>query len=139
MKQTSSRSLLATILILALAGCIASEGPASTLSASEGSGSFIIYMVLEQGQLVRSDAWWADDAPDLDLNLAPSPVIEAIILKNDVAVDRVPVLGNQERAFLLWNSANAGTTASAGDEFEVLILNGTTEAMMATFALSISP
>lgn len=129
--------LAALVLALPLAGCLAGEGAGTTLSVSSGAGDLVVYLVLDQGTLTRGDAWWAQDAPELDLQVARGPGWDALILKNDVQVDRLPVLGTAEKAFVVWHSADKGVVASAGDELEVLVVDG--DDVTATFRITIEP
>lgn len=131
--------IAALALTWTLTGCIASTGSQAQLSASEGSGDLVVYLVLEEGEMVTSQAWWADQAPEVSVNVqdTASPY-EAIILKNDVVVTREPLLGSAERAALTWTSSQAGTVAQTGDTFEVFVVNATTGSTAASFGLEIS-
>ncbi len=140
--QRDHRWLPIALLLSAslLAGCVATESTTRELSVSDGSGPFLIYLVVQDGELTRSEAWWADQAPDLEVGIEePVPGWEAIILKNDAAIQRVTLMGDAEKAFLLWNSEEAGTVASPGDSFEVLVVDETAGETRASFALSIEP
>lgn len=131
---------LAVFASLVLAGCIASEGRTASLSASAGSGDLVLHVELQDGQLVRSGAWWAEDAP----TLAPEPpgTVEgwrAMVLKNDVVVARERLHGDASEAVMTWRSSMVGTAAQAGDVFEVLLVNTTDETEVASFEVEIQP
>lgn len=121
------------------AGCIASTGTEAELSASEGSGDLVVFMALEDRTLTRADVWWAEDAPEIDKTPGePVSGVKAIVLKNDVAVAEELLYGSDERAQLVWSSANAGTTGEPGDTFEVLVVDTANGSTVASYDLSIA-
>ncbi|MDX1612078.1 MAG: hypothetical protein R3185_06895 [Candidatus Thermoplasmatota archaeon] len=137
-RACTGAALALVLLLLPLTGCIASQGPGQTLSVSDGRGDLVVYLVLDEGALVRGDAWWAAQAPELDVQVQRVvPGWEVLVLKNDVLVDREPVLGSEERAFVVWRSAPVGTVAAAGDSFEFLVVHTADEETLAQFGVEI--
>lgn len=126
------------LLALLTAGCLASSAPEARLSASEGDGGVLVYLVLEEGELVRSQAWWDNQAPELEVNVERTlPGWEALILKNDVTVDRASVLGTQDQAYVVWRSTMADISAQPGDTFEILVVDHGQDRTAASYSLSI--
>lgn len=100
----------------------------------------LVYLALEDGELVRSQAWWDDQAPELGVNVERTvPDWEALVLKNDVTVDRVSVLGTQDRAYVVWRSADAGVSVQPGDTFEILVVDHPGDRTAASYSLAIDP
>lgn len=133
-------ALVAPLLaVLLVTGCLASQSTSEDLSVSNGSdGDFVIYLVVEDGSLARSQAWWLEEAPELDIDVQSGlPAWEAIVLKNDVVLDRVPVMGDEDRAFVLWRSTDAGTRGAPGDQFEVLVVDNESSRTIASYQLQI--
>ncbi len=129
---------LALLGALLTAGCLATSTPEARLSTSEGDGGVIVYLVLEDGELARSQAWWGDQAPELEVNVERTlPEWEALVIKNDVTVDRGVVLGTHDRAYVVWRSADAGVTAQPGDTFEILVVDHSQERTAASYSLAI--
>jgi hypothetical protein len=143
MVRSSTRRALALGLALAVlaatGGCIGgSADTTAQLDASEGSGDLVVFLTVEEGQLTRADAWWAEDAPELDVNVDGTGTgLEALVLKNDVVVTRAPLVGSGERAVLAWRSADAGTTAQVGDTFEILVVDTASDDTVAAYQLAI--
>ncbi len=126
--------------LLVTAGCIASTGTEAQLSASEGSSDLVLYLVLEDGQFTRTEAWWADEAPELSVDLdSTAHAYEAIVLKNDIVLTRGPLSGSNDEAVFVWRTSDAGAVAQAGDAFEILVVNATTSETVASYALEIQP
>lgn len=137
-RRVRTGALAVLILLLTTAGCLATETPEARLSTSDGDGGVLVYLVLEDGDLVRSQAWWGNQAPELEVNVERTlPGWEALILKNDVTVDRGVVLGTQDRAYVVWRSADAGVTAQPGDTFEVLVVDHGEDRTAASYSLAI--
>lgn len=131
---------LALSLALLLPGCIASQGETVRLSAAEGSGDIVLHLTLTNGQLASGQAWWADQAPQLDVDTANTiDQWEAIVLKNDVTLAREPLRGTTSEALFTWRSADHGAVAQAGDVFEVLVVNATDGGTVASYELEVEP
>lgn len=141
MRSSTRRvAVLAVALAALLAGCIASTGTEAELSASEGSGDLLLFLSVEEGSLTRADVWWAEDAPEMDVDTDdPMSGLKAIVLKNDVVVAEELLYRTEDRAQLVWNSASSGTTAEAGDTFEVLIVDTADGNTVASYGLEIAP
>lgn len=136
----SSNPAPAVALLLAsglLAGCVASDGRTARLDAGNGSGDVAIHLVVEDGALTDARAWWADEVPEDEPEGPPLAAWEAIVLKNDVRLDRVPLSGSTDRAELLWRSDAVDAVATPGDEFEVNVVNATGGAAVASFTVAI--
>lgn len=140
--RSSTRRGLATLLAVAVlaatSGCLADDGTAQSLQASEGTGDLVVFLALQEGQLTRADAWWAEDAPSVDVALTdPVERLEVLVLKNDVVVAREPMFGTPQDASVAWRSAESGTTAQAGDAFELLVVDTDTGDTIASYRLAI--
>lgn len=131
---------LALIALLLGAGCLATVTPEAKLSTADGDGGVLIYLALEDGDLVRSQAWWGDQAPELGVNVERTvPGWEALVLKNDVTVDRTSVLGTPDQAYVVWRSGDAGVSVQPGDTFEILVVDHPGDRTAASYSLAIEP
>lgn len=127
------------LLSVALAGCIASTGADAELHASEGPGDILVHILVEEGKLVSAEAWWSQQAPEVDVSLTErTEAYEALVFKNDIRVDGPhPLLGSSSQALFTWNSAASGTTVEPGDRFEILIVDGAEDDVVASYSVSI--
>lgn len=127
------------LLAVALAGCIASTGPDAELRASDEPGDILVHLLVEDGQLVSAEAWWAKQAPEMDVSLTePTEAYEALVFKNDIRVDGPqPLLGSSSQAVFTWNSAASETIVEPGDRFEILIVDVAEDDAVASYSVSI--
>lgn len=138
--QRRTLATLALAVAILLPGCIASDGSAVQLSASEGSGSFVVHLSMQDGVLAQADAWWAEDAPELQVELGGTIAgWQAVVLKNDVVVTEQPLRSTPDGAAFVWRSGDAGVVAQAGDTFEILVVNGTAERALTSWSIEIEP
>lgn len=138
----SRNGTVAAMVTLALiaSGCLASQTASLQLSASEGPGDLFIYMTIEEGELARAEAWWSQNASLMDVEFDRRvEAWEAVVLKNDVELDRQPVLGSEDAAVFAWSSRDVGAVASTGDTFEVLIVNASQGGTVASYGVEIAP
>lgn len=136
------QALLSLALVVGpLAGCLGSDGDTIDLSVAEGSGDFVVsVLVTADGNLERTAAWWADAGqPFNDSAFEPVATMRGSVIKNDVVLDDdVPVLTDGERYILYWTSAEAGTVGRHGDRFEFFVLDRESTATLATVTLRIT-
>ncbi len=138
--QSSTRSgLVLCLLVVALTGCIASTGSEAELHVSDGSGDIVVHVLLEGGELSSADAWWSEDAPELDVSLSDqADRYEALVFKNDIRVNGPQSLvGSTSQAVFTWDSGTSQTIAEPGDRFEVIIVDVTDDRVVASYALTI--
>lgn len=124
---------------LASAGCIASGGTTAHLDAEEGTDDVVIHLTVEDGRLVSSQAWWAEDAPSPELPQTHVEGLEAIVLMNDAQLEQLPLHGSADRAELWWSSHRVDATVEPGDELEANVVNSTSGQAVASFTVEIQP
>lgn len=137
MRPSTAGSFLAAFLatLVLTAGCIGTSGEVATLQAEQGAEDVAIHLVIEDGRLVDSKAWWTSEPVETDTSTVPG--LEAVVLKNDVELDRVPLTGDAQRAELTWYTGQVDAAAQPGDEFEVNALNATSGQALATYTVQI--